>query len=293
LLTFVLVIGLLMPALAGNRAAAEDATPVASVLANLGYPELRLVVTDEGPEAPTEASAGRHLIVLENHGSPDGPAALSDVNLLRLPEGVTLDDLNALLASSAGTVPDWFHQIDSAGGFYVAAGGTGYAVLDLEAGEWYIGIGDSNPYSLLTVTDAPIASPIPAIDPPADLEIEMVEFELGLPATLPAGQQVWHATNAGSQQHEMVLVRTPVEMTVESVITVLTLPEGEPVPAGLPDPSTIEFLTEGLKTMSPGREIWIELDLSPGNYAAYCGSPDIERGQPHALIGEAHVFTVQ
>jgi hypothetical protein len=116
---------------------------------------------------------------------------------------------------------------------------------------------------------------------------------IDLPETLPAGPQVWHAANVGTQQHEMVLIRTPDVLTVDEVITLLTLPEGEDPPPGLPDPSTIEFLTDGLKTMSPGREIWVELMLAPGNYAAYCPNPDPETGQPHGLLGEIHVFSVR
>ncbi len=292
-LSFVVAMSILIPFLGGGVAVAQEATPAPSVLASLGYPELHLVVTDTGPDVPTEIVAGRHLVVLENRGTTNGPAAVSDVNLLRLPEGVSLDDLNALLTSSDGTVPEWFHQIDSAGGFNVVAGMTGYAVIDLEAGDWYIGIGDTNPYTLLTVTAGPMASPAPTVDPPADLSIDLKEFVVDLPATLPAGPQVWHAANVGVQQHEMILIRTPDVLTVDEVITLLTLPEGEEPPAGLPDPSTIEFLADGLKTMSPGREIWVQMDLTPGNYAAYCPNPDTETGQPHGLLGEIHVFEVR
>jgi hypothetical protein len=47
-----------------------------------------------------------------------------------------------------------------------------------------------------------------------------------------------------------------------------------------------------LRNLSPGREIWIELDLTPGIYAALCALPDPVPGQPHALLGEVDVFTV-
>ncbi len=268
---------------------ATHGTPIPatdSALASLGYPELQIVVTDAGSEVPEEVVAGRTLITLDNQSSGG-----SDVNILRLPEGVTLDDLNALMTSEGGETPAWFADLDSAGGFNVAPGDTGNGVIDLEAGEWYIGVGDFNPYTALTVIgDA--ASPTAQAEPPADLVLDMHEYTLGLPDQVAAGPQVWHVTNTGEQMHEVQLIRTPELLDAEQVITIMTLPEGGTPPEGVPDMSTLEFVPEGAKTMSPGHEIWIEMDLQPGNYVAICSNPDTETGQPHALLGEIHSFTV-
>jgi hypothetical protein len=76
------------------------------------------------------------------------------------------------------------------------------------------------------------------------------------------------------------------------VLTIFGLPEGGTPPPGVPDPATFEFLPSGLKSMSPGREIWVELNLAPGTYVAFSGSIDPGSGQPHAVLGEIHVFTV-
>jgi hypothetical protein len=286
LLTIVLIIA------SGSMAVAAQGTPVPvadSALAGLGYPELRIVVTDEGSEVPAEVPAGRLLIVLDNQGTPDGPAAVSDVNLLQLPDGVTLEEANAVFAGQGGEAPAWLAELDSAGGFNTAAGKTGYGVVDLEPGEWYIGVGDFNPYTLLTVTgDAPAATE----DPPADLSLDAHEYTLGLPEQLPAGPQVWHVANTGEQLHEIQLIRTPELLDVETVITIMTLPEGATPPAGVPALSDLEFVPEGAKTMSPDREIWIEMDLQPGSYVAICSNGDTETGQPHAALGEIHIFTV-
>jgi D-alanyl-D-alanine carboxypeptidase len=277
-----------------SQATIRDATPstTTSRLAGLGYPELRIVVTDAGPEVPREVATGRSLVVLENRGTPDGPAAVSDVTILQLPEGVTLDDFNALFAANADTLPDWFDDIDSAGGFNVAAGQTGYGVIDLQPGDWYIGVGDTNPFTSLTVTGDADASPTPSAVPPADISLELTGAALDLPDQIPVGSQVWHVTNVGDQPHEVVLIRTPELVTVEQVLTIVALPEGASPPPGVPDPATFEFLPSGVKTMSPGHEMWVELDLTPGNYVAICLSVDPDTGQSHALSGEVHVFTV-
>jgi hypothetical protein len=105
------VLAICLPLL-GASAAAQGATPTSSPLARLGLPERRIVVTDEGADVPSEAPAGRVLVVLENQGTTDR----TDVNILGLPEGITLDDLNALFDAGTGELPDWFADMDSLGG---------------------------------------------------------------------------------------------------------------------------------------------------------------------------------
>jgi hypothetical protein len=281
--------------LPGFDAASQDPSPAAtdSRLAESGYHELRIVVTDDGAEVPTEVPAGRVLVVLENQGTPDGPAAVSDVNILQVSDGITLDDLNAVMTSQeGGEIPDWFSDITSVGGFNVVAGQTGFAVIDLEAGEWFIGVGDFNPYAALTVTADADATAAPEGDPPSDVSVELGDFSNDLPDRLPAGSQVWHVTNNGEQLHEIVLVRTPELLTVEQVMTIVTLPEGGTPPPGVPDMSTFEFLPDVVKSISPGREIWVEPTLEPGNHVAICSTLDPETGMPHLLLGEIRVFTV-
>jgi len=290
----ILAIALVMVAIGAATVAAQEATPAASEsrLAVLGYPELRLVATDEGAEAPREAVAGRYLVVLENRGTPGGPAAFTDVQFVRLPPGVTLEELNALLTTEGAPLPDWYGEIDTAGGIDVAAGETGYAVLNLEPGEWFVGIGDTNPFTPLMVTGDAAATPTPDSDPPADVSVELHDFTLDLPDQIPTGRAVWHARNAGDQTHFLTFARTPELVTVEQVQAILTLPEGGTPPPGVPDPATVEVLPYELRNLSPGREIWVELDLTPGFYAALCALPDPASGQPHALLGEVDVFTV-
>lgn len=279
----------------GINAASQEASPTSteSRLAALGLPELRIVVTDEGAEVPQEVAAGQVLVVLENQGTPEGPAAVSDVNILQVPEGVTLDDLNAVMTSQeGGEIPEWFSELDSAGGFNVPAGQTGRAVIDLEAGEWFIGVGDFNPYTVLTVTAAPDATAVPAGDLPAAVSVELGDFSSSLPDQLPAGPQLWHVANTGEQSHEIVLVRTPELLTVEQVMAIVQMPEGATPLPGEPDMATFEFLPDIVKTLSAGREIWVEPVLEPGHYVSICSSTDPESGMPHLLLGEVRVFTV-
>ncbi|MGE3796524.1 MAG: hypothetical protein AB7G88_01680 [Thermomicrobiales bacterium] len=283
----IVIFAVLLGAALSSPAHSQKLAPDAA-LAELGLPELRVVVTDTGFEAPAEAVAGRTLIVLENQGTPDGPAQVTDVNLLQLPAGHDLAELNDLFAGGEGEAPEWLAEILSTGGFKVAAGETGYGVIDLAEGDWILGAGDTNAFVALTVTGNASDQP----DPRADIEIDIQDTSLGLPAELRSDSMVWHLTNSGSQSHEIMLVQTPVLLTVEQVITILTLPEGEDVPAGVPDPATLIYPPDGLQTMSAGREIWIEMSLEPGFYVALCMNPDPRTGTPHAALGEISIFTV-
>ncbi len=289
-----LTLALLVATIGSVTTFAQDASPVAPIsgLAALGYPELRLVATDTGFESPDEVPAGRYLIVLENQGTPGGPAQVSDVNLIQLPPGVHIDELNALLLEGGATPPAWFGEIVSTGGFYVEAGETGYAVLDLEPGDWYVGVGDANPFVPLTVTENTSATPGAFPDPVADVTVEYAEFALNLPDRIPAGNQVWHLSNAVDQQHALTFARTPELMTVEQVQAFVSQLDSGTPQAGIPDPASVEILTSELKNLSPGREIWVELELEPGAYAAICGIPDPGTGAPHVLLGEADTFIV-
>ena len=291
----VALLALLPVARLAPHAAAQAATPTATAprLTHLGYPEMRFVATDDGFTGPATAVAGRALVVLENRGSPDGPAADSDISFIQLPAGVTLEEFN--LGPVDGVIPDWFNDLISVGGIHVAAGNTGHAVIDFTPGEWYVGVGETaageaNPFQLLTITgDA--ATPAETDDPRADVVIDLADGAINLPAQLPAGPQVWHVINSGAALHEMLLVKTPELLSFDQLVTVMTLPEGATPPPGVPDPASLEFPVDALPTMSAGHEIWFEIDLTAGAYATYCAVGDTATGAPHAFSGEVAMFT--
>src|SRR5215213_53122 len=73
------------------RSHAQEATPDST---SLGYPELSINATDAGVEMPESVAAGRYLVTLTDatdHGM--------DAFLLRLPDGVTAAEVDALFAS--------------------------------------------------------------------------------------------------------------------------------------------------------------------------------------------------
>jgi hypothetical protein len=50
---------------------------------------------------------------------------------------------------------------------------------------------------------------------------------------------------------------------------------------------------ELLGVVSPGRSLYVEYDLLPGDYVIACFMPDLDRGGlPHALEGMVDTFTI-
>ena len=293
------VVSLVLLAAGFAPVAAQDASPASSgsLLAALGYPELRVVVADNGAEVPTEAAAGRYLVVLEN-----GSAGEVDISFIKTPEGETLASLMATPSAEGEEEgpPAWLYETEIAGGVVAPAGGVGRVVVDLTAGEWFVDVfrqseeegeaeGEAQPLTLMVTGDA--ASPTE--EPAGAIAVEMQDFAFGMPAQLPAGPQVWQVTNTGEQPHFILLVKGPDDLTMDDVMAILAAEAtGGTPPAGVPNPET-DFADIGeTSLLSAGKSMWLEFDLAPGTYVALCFFPDPETRMPHAALGMVQLFTV-
>lgn len=281
----VLIGALLVLAQIGGASARQD-TPSSdtSALSGHGYPELRVIVTDEGITAPATTGAGRHLVVLDNQRTESGGEGYSDLTLVLLPSGVTIDDVEQMWAQAEPVPPDWYADAVWTGGPVASPGETVHAVIDLQPGDWYITVGNelSAP---LTVTQPASATPQVTMEPTADVTVEMVDFAFSLPEQVPAGRSVWHATNPGSQPHHIVFFEVPDQVPVDQVRALLQSPAGATPSPDVPDPSTWEISDEALLAMSPGREIWWDVDLDPGIYVVVCVEVDPPSEMFHSDLG--------
>jgi hypothetical protein len=312
---FVLIAALAL--LAGNVAAvtAQDATPGAmgpSKLSQLGLPTLNIALTAEGIQAPAEIAAGEVLLVLDNQkDAPDG------VSIVKLPEGTSIEDAMMLFgpppapegtpgadmeASPAGEEemgppPPLFYEMTWGGGAFAMPGVPGEIVVTLTPGQWYIVGGPESgamPVSL-TVTGDEAASPTAGTEITADVEVtadnENGHFYFEIPENLAAGDQIWKVTNSGDQPHEMFITKTPRRLTLDEVNTLITLPEGELPPEGMPNPAEFQDMG-GIAPISGDQTVYAEFNLEPGAYVAICFMPDKENGMPHALEGMVVVFEI-
>ncbi|MEA2528944.1 MAG: hypothetical protein QOG89_588 [Thermomicrobiales bacterium] len=269
--------------------AAQEATPTASTLMGLGYPELQITVTDTAFEvSPSEVPAGLVTLVVNNTTNEEQSAVL-----IGPPEGMGMDEFTAMtqatpMADEAG-FPSWFYDAKITGGPVVLPGQTAVAVVELSEGDWGV-IGESNlPPAPVRVTSGGTPETMQS-EPTADLTVTMQDFAfVGLPDRLPAGHQVWRIENAGPQPHMAIISTAPAGVTLSQIIDAFF---GGPnaTPPGI---SEADIRTVGgLEISSAGQTAWVELDLAPGSYLVGCYVPDKESGMPHFAMGMGQIITV-
>lgn len=267
-------------------AMAQEATPEPSptLLAALGYPELRITVDDDGVELPDQVNAGRTLIVYEN-ASQESLHPL----MLRLPDGVSVDQAMADLGPEAMEPPAWFFEAHFPGFVgETVPGQTTYAVVDLMAGTHLV-LHDSAVMLEVVGNDA---TPTAEAAPTADASVGMKEMAYAFPSTITAGPQVWEVTNNGTVPHEMLLVRSSQPMTTVQIIELFSSDDENATPVdGGPSLADIEPIG-GMGWLSPGTTAWTEVDLEAGTYFALCFVYDPETGEPHLMQGMVGIISV-
>jgi hypothetical protein len=122
-------------------------------------------------------------------------------------------------------------------------------------------------------------------EPIADGTLVLQDFAFGLPGSVPAGPQRWQVTNEGGQPHELLLAQLTPGATALEFAMAFGDPAATEAPPGLP--------FGGIGPMEPGTTAWLDLDLAPGTYAAFCFIPDPETGQPHIALGMVSELTVE
>lgn len=303
-LLWILIALLALPS--AGLVAAQDATPGASsddgesLLAAMGYPEIRVSTDGTTNDVPTELEAGRYHVVLENQSD----TLDIDLEVWQLPEGVTIDDVTAYNESGAEMVPDFFFDANFNGGPSTFAGETTGVILDLTPGEWYFNIWsydpetdeDSNMPVAVTVTGEMAEMD----EPVADVRIEMVEMDFVVPDAFSAGPQTWNVVTTGEQIHHLILSRVPDGTTEEHVLELVGMMMGPPASpeAGaspMAEPALgFEDVQDILETMplAPGQFNVIEVDLEPGTYVMLCFLPD-PSGMPHVMMGMVEIIVVE
>lgn len=247
--------------------------------------EVSYTATEYSFEGPAEIEAGLTRIRLDNEGQE-----LHHAQLIRLGEGMTMDDLGA--AMQEGRVPE---SISWQGGASVAVPGGGVsAVVDLEPGSYVllcvIPDSEGTPHAQhgmvmpvqVTEDGAQQAEP-----PEADLTMTLRDFEFELSESVSAGEQTIHVVNEGPQPHEVAVVQLAPDASVEDFMAAIQPgSESEGPPPGMP--------VGGLQVIDPGAEGYFTTTFESGSrYALICFHPDQETGQPHAALGMVQTFTVE
>lgn len=261
----------------------------AGAAANVASPSIRVVINggDFYFSVPDRVEAGLVSLTLVNVGGEPHQA-----NLARIRDGFSYAQvLEAAHKGEAAMMPmlEWVGGPNT-----VKPGGRQEVIVSLQPGEYVvicmIPSHDGVPHFAkgmidhFTVVPAAGASMTPR-EPKADLEVEMLDFSFRLPATLPAGEQVWRVVNRGAQPHEVSLVKLAPGKSFDDLKAFF---QHHP-PAG---PPPFED-AGGIGAIAPGGSGWVKLNLQPGNYVALCFVPDPRQGVPHLAMGMMAPFTVR
>lgn len=279
------LLSLILLSLSFLTSACQMIIPVTRVETNIND-ELRVRALDYSFEAPTDITAGRYWVTLENYGKE-----LHHLQFMRLNDGFTFHQLFIEIQ----TDPDEaLAKMTFPGGVgAIEPGKTGTVVIDLEEGLYvladflpdaegvpHLALGMLSP---LRVAPNPHAPTLNASGPEPHLSVTLRDFSFSLPPEIKEGPQLWKVTNDGPQLHEIMLVRLSDGKTITDVIAFMNAPAGPP---------PFESIG-GMQALSVGKTGWVHLDLLPGVYAALCLLPELQSGHSHLEMGMVTTFVVR
>lgn len=231
----------------------------------------------------SRAAAGLHRIRLRNTGSK-----LHHVQLIRLDGDKRLGDVFPILRRNKGlhALPAWAKP---AGGVSAALPGHSIAITQrLTAGRYavicWIPTDDGQIHvmkGMMTELEVTAATAREVADPVATRRVTLSEYQARWSAPLTRGRHTLRIENAGTQSHELLVVRLAPGKTMRDV-------EGW-TGAG---PAPMEMWT-GLASIAPGGVAWLDLDVTPGRYAIFCFAPDTRDAKPHAEHGFLQIVGIR
>ena len=230
---------------------------------------------------PSTIPAGVTRIQVVNTGT-----LLHHVQLMKLSGGHKADELAKAFAG--GPPPDWATPVGGPNG--VEPGDTTKVIQTLEPGTYaaicFIPIPDVPHFAkgMVTGFEVVAATGATAAEPASDFTIRMSDYAFSVPAPIAGGQRIVRVENAGPQEHELVLARLAEGKTLADLMawaggTTFTAPP----PA--------KFVG-GVVGMLPDTHVFLDVNLTPGNYVLLCFVPDAKDGKPHLAHGMISEFQV-
>ncbi|MBV6521850.1 MAG: hypothetical protein MNPFHGCM_01994 [Gemmatimonadaceae bacterium] len=235
-------------------------------------------------DGPDTIPGGWTKLVLKNAGN-----TLHHIQLIRLTEGKTFDDLAALMKSMKPTdaPPSW--AIEAGGVNPPNPGAESAAILNIEPGNYaivcFVDLPDRVPHvakgmaKALTVTSGPsVAAAVPVSD--ITLTLNDYSFAFSTPPT--QGSHVIKVENVGTQHHEVFIAKLDSGKTAEDLARWAATYQGPPPASAL----------GGTSGFMPGTTEYVPVGLTSGSYVLLCFLPDVKDGKPHLEHGMVLPFTV-
>lgn len=246
-------------------------------------------------DSPLKIEPGWTTISLRNDGG-----LAHQASLYRLHDGINGNDLAQALRADRDA---WNGKADPIGGIGgIPAGKTQDVALDLSPGQYLItcflrggsaaGASHVN-FGMSRVLEVQAASSSsPSTQPSTSGEFILRDDKFEFPAGF-AGEGVFKVTNAGTQPHELSIVRLAPGKTKDDFLAFMQAAalaeEGGPKPSGAPPFSN----AGGFTILDPGMAGVMMIDLEPGSYLAADFIPDPTKdGLPHFMLGMLVPFEV-
>jgi uncharacterized cupredoxin-like copper-binding protein len=241
------------------------------------------VATDYAFAGPDTIPAGWTHLRLENQG-PD----YHHIQLVKLPAGQSIEDLVAALQESP-IMPSWAEHYG--GPNPPEAGAISEAIVRLEPGSYALicTVPDKEGRSHVQhgmvkgLTVWPSTNGV-AVEPEADVTLDMFDFGFSLSQPLAAGRQLVRTVNSGEQPHEVFLARLAPGKDVSDFLASFA--------PDVPPEAHDWQAAGGISVIEPGDDGYFFVDLAPGRYLLICFAPDHHSGAPHFVSGMAEVITV-
>jgi hypothetical protein len=256
----------------------EEATPEAAA------PQvLEVATSDYAFTAPDSVAAGWVTIRMTA-----GAGEFHHVQVVRLDEGHSVEDLRAELAKGEGPPPSWARALGGANG--ADPGATVETSLLLEPGNYVllcsIPSADGMPHFAkgmirpLTVTGTASGATVPT----ADVTLTMSADGFALSGPVPAGMRMIRVENTDAMPHEAIVIKLAEGATAASLLEWLVGGmQGPPPGSGRGGTAAIE----------QGGWNMVQAELTPGNYAVVDFIPNPTDGRPNAAHGMLLDFTVE
>ena len=237
--------------------------------APIAPPEVSFSIADQGvTEVPEQVQAGINTLTVTNSGKDKHFPLVARVN-----DGVNKQKVGLALAEQ--DFETFLTSADFAAAFVtesqkpnVLPGGTGSITVELTEGTYILSDPEAKRFEPGYFEVGPAGSD-EIETPPAEYEIVEKDYSIDFPKTIPAGAHTYSLTNAGEQDHELLIMNKKN-----------------------PDKGA-GFVLAPL----PGNTEWVTFDLEPGDYIVACHIPDIRDGKVqkknHAQLGMRTTFTVK
>jgi hypothetical protein len=232
--------------------------------------------------APDTIESGLTTIHLRNSGP-----ALHHAQIIKLPEGKTVDDL---LNETKQKGEAAFAQVGLFGGPNAPTpGGEATVTVDLQPGNYalicFIPTAEGVPHLMKGMTRALTVVPskhAAATPPVADASLVLTDYKFDFSIELKSGERTIKVENKATQPHEVFMAKLNDGTTAEQFLKALET-------MGPNMPGVAYGGTVGLQ---PGAINYMTTRLTPGKYALFCFVSDAKDGKPHVAHGMFREFTV-